>query len=71
MRCLRTTVKNNLHLPQLEKACAQQRRPNAAKKIFLNKNKCLFNKDVKKNNKCLYEKENNTLLVSAYVSGSV
>ena len=32
MRSLRTATKSSPHLPQLEKARAQQRRPNAAKK---------------------------------------
>ena len=32
MRSPRTTMKNSPCSPQLEKACAQQRRPNTAKK---------------------------------------
>ena len=31
MRSPRTTTKSDLRWPQLEKACAQQRRPNTAK----------------------------------------
>ena len=31
MRNLRTTMKSRPRLPQLEKACTQQQRPNAAK----------------------------------------
>ena len=44
MRGLRTAMKSGPHLPQLEKALAQKRRPNTAKNIKIN----LKNKDLKK-----------------------
>ena len=34
MRSPRTPTKSSPHSPQLEKACTQQRRPNAAKKLI-------------------------------------
>ena len=36
MRSLRTATKSSPHLPQLEKARVQQRRPNAAKNKLIN-----------------------------------
>ena len=39
MRSLRTTTKSSPRLPQLEKACAQQWRPNVVKKTKQNKTK--------------------------------
>ena len=37
MKSLRTAMKDSPRSPQLEKACAQQRRPNAAKKKKIKK----------------------------------
>ena len=40
MRSLRTATKSSPRSPQLEKACAQKRRPNAAKNKYINK--CIY-----------------------------
>ena len=43
-RSPRTATKSSPHLPQLEKACAQQRRPNAAKNKLINLKKNVLKK---------------------------